>query len=145
VRRWGQRAEAERKGGRRCAEDCCHLERPLAGGRASWFYPTIGAAIRGRADGSRRLATVYGRLRAGERDGYASTMPVKKPIESKPSIKVEMNVANSPDVGEKGSAVVQIKISGSPAAASDRVAKAISEAVRAACQNLAQHLHSFTV
>ena len=74
----------------------------------------------------------------GERDGYASTMPVKKPIESKPSIKVEMNVANSPDVGEKGSAVVQIKISGSSAAARDRVAKAISEAVRAACQNLAQ-------
>ena len=93
---------------------------------------------RSRADGSRRLATVYRRLRAGERDGYASTMPVKKPIESKPSIKVEMNVANSPDVGEKGSAVVQIKISGSSAAARDRVAKAISEAVRAACQNLAQ-------
>jgi hypothetical protein len=43
---------------------------------------------RGRAEGSRRLATVYGRLRAGERDGYASTMPVKKPIESKPAIKI---------------------------------------------------------
>ena len=93
---------------------------------------------RGRAEGSRRLTTVYGRLRAGERYGYASTMPVKKPIESKPSIKIEMNVANSPDVGEKGSAVVQIKISGSSAAARDRVAKAISEAVRAACQNLVQ-------
>jgi hypothetical protein len=46
-------------------------------------------------------------LPAGERDGYASTMPVKKLIESKPSIKVEMNVANSPTSEKK--AVRQVR------------------------------------
>jgi len=64
-------------------------------------------------------------------------MPVKKPVEGKPSIKVEMSLANSPS-GERDSAIIQIKISGSSATARDRVAKAISQAVRAACENLAQ-------
>jgi hypothetical protein len=62
-------------------------------------------------------------------------MPIKKPSE-KPTIKVEMDVADSRDAG--GSAVIQIKISGSSPVARDRVTKAIGQAVRAACQNLAQ-------
>jgi hypothetical protein len=65
-------------------------------------------------------------------------MPVRKPVENKPSIKVELSIANSPDSGEEASAVIQIKVSGSSAAARDRVAKAISQAVQAACENLAQ-------
>jgi len=66
-------------------------------------------------------------------------MPVNKP-----SIKVEMTVANSPEAGEKASAIIQIKVSGSSAAARERVAKAISQAVRTACEDIAQmpkHLH----
>jgi hypothetical protein len=65
-------------------------------------------------------------------------MPAKKPAASKPSIKVEMKIANSPNVGESDSAVIQIKISGSSAANRDRVTKAIGQAVQVACRNLAE-------
>ena len=65
-------------------------------------------------------------------------MPTGKPGEGKPSIKVDMRMTNSSETGEEASAVIEIRISGSSAAARDRVAKAIGRAVQTACQNLAE-------
>jgi len=71
-------------------------------------------------------------------------MAVKKPIADKPAIKVEMSLADPTGDQDNGSTVIQITISGSQSVARNRVAKAIGEAVQAACEKLAQtpkHLH----
>jgi hypothetical protein len=65
-------------------------------------------------------------------------MAAKKPISDKPAIKVEMSLANPADDQNDGSTVIQITISGSPRGSRNRIARAIGEAVRAACENLAQ-------
>jgi len=65
-------------------------------------------------------------------------MAAKKTHTAKPAIKVEMSLANPPDDQDNGSTVIQITISGSQSGARNRVARAIGEAVRAACENLAE-------
>ena len=65
-------------------------------------------------------------------------MPVKRRVENKPSIKIEMGMSNSKDTGAKASALIQIRISGASPAARNLVAKTIGRAVQTACQKLTE-------